>query len=77
MGVIQQSQAWKSAVETLEAGQEVQVKLTPDFLRESGITSPLNSFKVSLQRYVDRKLNGQFRIYVRNGIIFGVRKENT
>jgi len=74
-GVIQKSNAWKLAVNLLSTGQEVTIELPKSFLREQGITSPwyVNSFRISLQRYIKRNMNNRFTVYVKNSTIYAVK----
>ena len=55
----------------LEQGQSFEIRLPKNFLYTEGITDPLVSFKVALQRYADRS-GLKYRIYIVDGTIYCV-----
>jgi hypothetical protein len=69
--VIRQSKIWQEAVEFLAGGKPFEIKLPKNFLLAQGITDPVVSFKVSLQRFAERK-GFRYRIYIVDGVIYSV-----
>jgi hypothetical protein len=69
--VIRQSKIWKEAVEFLAGGKPFEIKLPRNFLLAQGITDPVVSFKVALQRFAARK-GFRYRIYIVDGAIYCV-----
>jgi len=75
-GVIQKSSLWKNALNLIASGEEVQIDVPSDFMHDQGITSPdpTNSFRLSLDRYIERQYKGKLRVYRKGNTIYVIKK---
>ena len=68
-GIVRKTKEWASAVEQIERGQSIEIRL-PDKLNGE-MRSPINAFLAALKR----KYRKTYRIYARNGVIYALPKQ--